>query len=130
MKKETFVKIMRNLIKHIEDSEKIGQSLKESLKTRSSIIEDFSDGLDLIFYDDTLVDNVIDSIRDEFNDTEGFITCWFYEYRTMGVLRTGFMTVTETSKDGSEKEWSIGTDPDNDEKNLSDLYDMMKEYYD
>ena len=128
MKKDTFVKIMKNLLKHIDDSEKIGKGLKELIKMRSSIIEEFSDGLDLIFYDDIMVENIVKTMEDEFNDEKEFIVCWFYEYRTMSSLYMNEMKVEKETENGKKK-WVIGCNPENDEENLGLLYDMLIEYY-
>ncbi len=128
MKKDTFVKIMKNLLKHIDDSEKIGKGLKELIKMRSSIIEEFSDGLDLIFYDDIMVENIVKTMEDEFNDEKEFIVCWFYEYRTMSSLYMNEMKV-EKETDNGKKKWVVGCNPENDEENLGLLYDLLVEYY-
>lgn len=128
MKKDTFIRIVKNLLKHIEDSEKIGNGLKDLIKMRSSIVEDFSDGLDTLFYDDVMVEETIKAIQDELNDKEEFLICWFYEYRAMSIFHNSYMIIKKQNENG-EREWTIGSNPDEDEKNLGLLYDAINEYY-
>lgn len=128
MKKDTFIRIAKNLLKHIEDSEKIGNGLKDLIKMRSSIVEDFSDGLDTLFYDDVMVEETIKAIQDELNDKEEFLICWFYEYREMSIFHNSYMIIKKQNENG-EREWTIGSNPDEDEKNLGLLYDAINEYY-
>ena len=125
MKKETFIKIMKECIKHVEDAERMGDAMKELISTRSSL-KDFMDGFDTIFYDDQMVENIIRSLEEELDDRDELITTWFYEYRTMGILGIGERYLEVTIKEEfATTTFRIGINPEEDDKNLSDLYDAI-----
>lgn len=122
MKKETFIKIMKECIKHAEGAELMGNNMKELVSSRSSL-KDFMDGFDTIFYDDLMVENIIRALESELDDQDELLVTWFYEYRTM----TPYISVMEiTFKDESASvTFNIGTNPENDEENLGTLYDAI-----
>lgn len=125
MKKETFIKIMKECIKHTEGAERMGDAMKELISTRSSL-KDFMDGFDTIFYDDQMVENIIRSLEEELDDRDELITTWFYEYRTMGILGIGERYLEVTIKEEyADITFRIGINPEEDDKNLSDLYDAI-----
>ena len=129
MKKETFVRIMKSLLKHIDESETLGENFKNMLAVRSTLVKEFSDGLDLIFYDDGMVEEIIKTLQEELGDTDELLVTWFYEYRTMGCIHPGRMTVIIERNGENTEIISVGVDPDGDDENLADLYDLIKEYY-
>lgn len=95
---------------------------------RSSMIEDFSYGLDTLFYDDVMTEEIIKAIQDELNDEKEFLMCWFYDYRQMSMVHNSYMIIKKQDENG-EREWAIGSNPDEDKKNLGLLYDAINEYY-
>ena len=125
MKKETFVGIMKECIKHTEGAERMGNAMKELVSTRSSL-KDFMDGFDTIFYDDQMVENIIRSLESELEDEDEWLVTWFYEYRIMGILgiEERYLEVT-IKEEFADTTFRIGINPEEDDKNLSDLYDAI-----
>ena len=125
MKKETFIKIMKECIKHTEGAERMGDALKELISTRSSL-KDFMDGFDTIFYDDQMVENIIRSLEEELDDGDELVSTWFYEYRTMGILgiEKRYLEVT-INEEFANTTFRIGINPEEDDNNLSTLYDAI-----
>ena len=125
MKKETFIKIMKECIKHTEGAERMGDAMKDLVSTRSSL-KDFMDGFDTIFYDDQMVENIIRSLESELEDENELLVTWFYEYRTMGILgiEERYLEVT-IKEEFADTTFRIGVNPEEDDKNLSDLYDAI-----
>ena len=122
MKKETFIGIMKECIKHTEGSEKMGEAMKGLVSTRSSLT-DFMDGFDTIFYDDQMVESILRLLERELGDKDELIVQWFYEYRIMN-LGNQIMQVTFGDEHASVT-FNIGTDPEEDDENLSILYDVV-----
>lgn len=122
MKKETFIGIMKECIKHAESAEKMGGALKDLISTRSSLT-DFMDGFDTIFYDDQMVESIIRLIEKELNDEDELLTTWFYEYRTMN-LSPRIMSVS-FGDEHAKVTFNIGSDPEEDDENLRILYDVI-----
>jgi len=123
MKKETFIKIMKECIKHTEGAERMGDAMKELISTRSTL-KDFMDGFDTIFYDDQMVENIIRSLEEDLNDQSELLVIWFYEYRIMRTSCLEVMKVTIMEEHASIT-YNVGTDPEDDENNLSTLYDAI-----
>ena len=125
MKKETFIRIMKECIKHTEGAERMGDAMKDLVSTRSSL-KDFMDGFDTIFYDDQMVENIIRSLESELEDENELLVTWFYEYRTMGILgiEERYLEVT-IKEEFADTTFRIGVNPEEDDKNLSDLYDAI-----
>lgn len=122
MKKETFIGIMKECIKHAEGSEKMGEAMKDLVSTRSSLT-DFMDGFDTIFYDDQMVESILRLLEKELGDKDELIVQWFYEYRIMN-LGNQIMQVTFGDEHASVT-FNIGTEPEEDDENLSILYDVV-----
>lgn len=122
MKKETFIGIMKECIKHVEGAERMGDAMKDLVSTRSSL-KDFMDGFDTIFYDDQMVESIIKLIEKELNDEDELLVTWFYEYRTMNISRQ-VMEVTFGEAHAAVT-FNIGTDPEEDDINLGILYDVI-----
>lgn len=122
MKKETFIGIMKECIKHATSSERMGDDMKELISTRSSL-KDFMDGFDTIFYDDQMVENILRLLEKELDDENELIVQWFYEYRTMNICNQ----VMEVSFGGPHASvtFNIGTNPDEDDENLGTLYSAI-----
>lgn len=122
MKKETFVRIMKECIKHTEGAERMGEAMKELISTRSSL-KDFIDGFDTIFYDDQMVENIIRSLESELEDENELLVTWFYEYRIMpafhDVMKINF------KDEHAAVTFNIGTDPEDDDESLGTLYDAI-----
>lgn len=125
MKKETFIGIMKECIKHVEGAERMGDAMKELVSTRSTL-KDFMDGFDTIFYDDQMVENIIRSLESELGDENEWLVTWFYEYRTMDILgiEERYLEVT-IKEEFADTTFQIGVNPEEDDKNLSDLYDAI-----
>lgn len=123
MKKETFIGIMKECIKHVEGAERMGNAMKELISTRSSL-KDFMDGFETIFYDDRMVENIIRLIEKELNDEDELLVTWFYEYRTMN-LSPRILSVS-FGDEHAKVTFNIGSDPEEDDENLSILYDVIK----
>lgn len=128
---------MKPLLKHVDESEKIGNGLKDLLKTRSSIVMDFSEGFNAIFWDDVMFDDIINAIAESMHDEHDLITTWVYEYRLMGwndsymeVSKSLTMEVSKslTPMGEATMRWDIGSDPEDDEENLGLLWDAVTEW--
>jgi len=122
MKKETFIRLVKNCIDHVENAVRIGNGLKDLLGQRSSLT-DFMDSLDAIFYDDKMVDDILEAISEEMNDVDGIINTWFYEYRLMNMDLPEY-TITKDFGSGTVS-WKINSNPDEDEQNLGKLWDIL-----
>jgi hypothetical protein len=116
---------MKECIKHTEGAERMGNAMKELVSTRSSL-KDFMDGFDTIFYDDQMVENIIRSLESELEDEDEWLVTWFYEYRIMGILgiEERYLEVT-IKEEFADTTFRIGINPEEDDKNLSDLYDAI-----
>lgn len=122
MKKETFIGIMKECIKHAEGAERIGNAMKELISTRSSL-KDFMDGFDTIFYDDQMVENILRLLEKELEDENELIVQWFYEYRTMNV--SNYVMEAPFGGPHASVTFYIGTNPEDDDENLGILYDVI-----
>jgi len=120
--KEAFIGIVKECIKHAEGSEKMGDAMKDLVSKRSSLT-DFMDGFDTIFYDDQMVENILRWLEKDLNDQSELLVTWFYEYRTADWVLSP-MSINIHEKHASIT-YNIGTDPEDDENNLSTLYDAI-----
>lgn len=122
MKKDTFIKIMKECIKHAEGAERMGDSMKELVSTRSTL-KDFMDGFYTIFYDDKMVENIVRALESDLGDQDELLVTWFYEHRTLNTCNYD-MKVT-VGKENTAVTFNIGNDPEKDEENLGILYDAI-----
>ena len=122
MKKETFIGIMKECIKHMEGAERMGDAMKELVSTRSTL-KDFMDGFDTIFYDDQMVENIIRALESELDDQDELLVTWFYEHRTMDTCNYD-MKVT-VGNEYAAVTFNIGNNPEDDDENLGILYDAI-----
>ena len=121
--KEAFKGIVKECIKHAEISEEMGKSMEAVISRRSSLT-DFISVFETIFYDDRMVENILRWLEKDLNDQSELLVTWFYEYRTMRVSCLEVMSINITEEHASIT-YNVGTDPEDDENNLSTLYDAI-----